>query len=68
MIHSVHAVISGAIVLYTVYHEVVIIIIEHQGDGFHNIVVMLTAGNLLAVLIQIVVVKDYLFLLLDGIL
>ena len=68
MIHSVHAVVGCAIVLCAVYHEVVIIIIEHQGDGFHNVVVMLTAVNLLAVLIQIVVVEDYLFLLLDGIL
>lgn len=65
---SVYAVIGGAIVFCTIYHEVVVIIIEHQCDRFHNIVVMLTAVNLFAVLIQIVVVENDLFLLLDGIL
>ena len=67
MIHSVHTVVGGTIVLCAVYHEVVIIIIEHQCDGFHNIVVMLAPVNLFAVFIQIVVVEDDLFLLLDGI-
>ena len=48
-------------------HEVIVIFVEHQCNGFHNIVVMLASVNLFAVFIQIVVVEDDLFMLLDGI-
>ena len=68
MIHSVHTIVGGSIVSGTVDHEVVVVFVENQSDRLHNIMVMSIAVNLFAVFVQVEVVEDDLFLLLDGIL
>lgn len=66
-IHPVNAAIGSIVVLGTVYHQIVVIFVEYQSYRLHNIVVAVSAIDLLAIGIQIVVTEDDLLVLFDGI-
>ena len=64
--HPVYPVISGSVVACAVGDQIVVVLIEHKRNGFYDIMVVVPAVNLVAVLIKVVIIENDFLVILKG--